>query len=159
MKSIRCLGIDPGIANCGLAVVESVNCGYRLLSSRHVSSRASDRETERALNIYNHIYGLLNEFSVDGVFMESVYHNKNVSSSIKTGKAMGAALVAVGCHALPVVELTPQAVKSACGVGSADKRMVLRISSRLFGVNIKSHHIADAALCGLAGCLRLRSER
>lgn len=44
-----------------------------------------------------------------------------------------------------------------CG-SKVDKQQVLKIASRLFRTQITSHHIADAALAGLAACLHLRSH-
>lgn len=159
MKTYRVLGIDPGIANTACAIVESAGGGYALLKTRLVTSSPKARETERLLHIYNNIYGLLNEFRVDIVAIEKVYHNKNVSSSIKTGKAIGAAMVAVAAHAIDVVDLTPQQVKRAIGLSSrANKVNLIRAARHLFGVEIASHHEADAALCALAGILSKRSD-
>ena len=70
--------------------------------------------------------------------MERVYHNKNVLSSIATGKVIGLCeLLAfesgIGCELF-----TPQQVKCASGFGStADKKMLLRVSSRLFGQKLR----------------------
>lgn len=159
MKTYRSLGIDPGIANTGLAIVESDGSRYALLKTRLVTSSPKERETERLLHIFNNVQGLLNEFRVDNVAIEKVYHNKNVSSSIKTGKAIGAAMVGVATHASDVVELTPQQVKRASGLSSrANKENIIRAVRHLFGVEVATHHEADAALCGLAGCLSLRAN-
>ena len=102
------LGIDPGIANTGLAVVSHDTGSYRLIASRLVCSSPRERQPERLLHIYNHVFGLLNEFAVDIAAVERVFHNRNVSSSISTATAIGAVGVAVGCHAVDMIELTPQ---------------------------------------------------
>lgn len=157
---MKILGIDPGIANTGLAVVQFEKQKYQLLSSRLVTSSPREREPERLLNIYNHVYGLLNEFTVEIAAIEKVYHNKNVSSSISTGKAIGSAEVALGAKGVDVLLLTPQQVKLASGLGGkADKATLKTIASRIFHSPIKNHHIADAALVALAGCLRYRAVR
>lgn len=154
---MKILGIDPGIANTGCAVVQFKKGKYQLLSSRLVTSSPREREPERLLHIYNNIFGLLTEFDIEIGAIESVYHNKNISSSISTGKAIGAAEVALGAHAKDVVFLTPQQVKCASGLGGkADKATLKKIASRIFGIEIKSHHVADAALVAIAGCLHYR---
>ena len=151
-----CLGVDPGIANTGLAVVVRTPSGYNLVALRYVTSRADEPEAQRLLKIYSAVDALLAEHTIDGAAIERVYHNKNVSSSIKTGKAIGAALCAIGAHAKPAIEITPQQVKQATGMGSkADKDCVSRAMARLLGVNPKifNEHTADAAATAMAGLL------
>ena len=70
---------------------------------------------------------------------------------------VGAVVCAAAQNYIPVIELTPQQVKRASGLGTKiDKNTVKAIASRLFGSTITSHHEADAALCALAGCLEAR---
>lgn len=157
---MKILGIDPGIANTGLAVVERKNQTYTLLATLLVRSSPKEREPERLLNIYTHVYGLLNQFDVEIAVIEAVYHNKNVSSSIKTGKAIGAAQVAIAAQGKDILELTPQQVKCSSGLGTkANKTHLIAVARRLFGKSIDSHHVADAALTALAGCLQLQKRR
>ena len=100
----------------------------------------------------------MGDYDLTGLAVKRVYHNKNVSSSIATGKVIGLCELIAFDAGIPCELFTPQAVKCASGFGgSADKKMLLRVSSRLFGQKITSHHVADAALVVLTGCLRLRS--
>ena len=73
-------------------------------------------------------------------------------SSISTGKVIGLCeLIAYHLDA-PCELFTPQQVKCASGFGgSADKEMILRVSSRLFCQKITSHHVADASFGRLGG--------
>ena len=153
------LGIDPGIANTGLAVVAfDKNC-YTLKKTLLVKSTPKQDESHRLLKIYEAVYEILDTEapSITSVAIEKVFHNKNVSSSISTGKAIGAAIIAASQHDIPIIELTPQAVKKASGLSHrADKDNLIRAASGIFKTQIKSHHTADAALCGLAGILQHR---
>ena len=159
MKTKAVLGVDPGIANTGLGVVESNGAKYRLLDSVLVRTAASEDEAVRCLTIYEAVDKLLTDFDVEAVAIEKVYHNKNVSSSIKTWKAIGAVLVAAARHDKQVFQLTPQEIKASSGFGGgANKQEVLRSASRLFGT-LTSHHLADAAFCGIAGLLHCRAKR
>lgn len=160
MKIRRVLGVDPGIANTGLGVVESNGAKYRLLDSVLVRTAAAEDEAVRCLKIYEAVDTLLTEFDVEAVAIEKVYHNKNISSSIKTGKAIGAVLVAAATHDKQVFQLTPQEIKASSGFGgTANKKEVIQSASRLFGTKITSHHLADACFCGIAGLLQVRSKR
>ena len=156
-KSLRCLGVDPGIANTGLAIVVRTPSDYKLVALRCVTSRADEPEAQRLRKIYDAVDALLAEHTIDGAAIERVYHNKNVSSSIKTGKAIGAVLCATGQHDIPVIELTPQQVKCASGLSSkANKANLIRAARRLFGKQITTHHEADAVFCAVAGILQAR---
>ena len=152
------LGIDPGMANTGLGVVTFEKHSYTLKKAELVKSTPKQNESLRLLKIYEAIYEILDELDIDAVAIEKVFHNKNVSSSIKTGKAIGAALTAAAQHDIPVIELTPQQVKSASGLSNKEtnKDNLIRAASGIFKTDIESHHEADACLCALAGILQHR---
>ena len=151
------LGIDPGMANTGLGVVTFEKHSYTLKKAELVKSTPKQNESLRLLKIYEAIYEILDELDIDAVAIEKVFHNKNVSSSIKTGKAIGAALTAAAQHDIPVIELTPQQVKLASGLSSkANKQNLIRAARCLFGTKIATHHEADAAFCAVAGILQAR---
>ena len=157
MKRHMLLGIDPGIANTGLGVVAFEKHGYTLKKTLLVKSTPKQPESIRLLKIYEAVYDILDELDIDAVAIENVFHNKNISSSISTGKVIGAALTAAAQHNIPVIELPPQQVKSASGISTkANKDNLIRAASGIFKTQIKSHHTADAALCALAGILQHR---
>ena len=104
------LGIAPGIANTGLAVVELEKHTYHLRKTQLITSTPKETESVRLLNIFEAVYETLDTKGLDitAVAIEKVFHNKNVSSSIKTGKAIGVSVLsAAGQHDIPVIELTP----------------------------------------------------
>ena len=81
----------------------------------------------------------------------------NVTSSLTTGAVIGILQFIAHQRGLPIHQFTPQQVKKASGLGAKiDKDTAKLVASRLFGTQIKSHHEADAALCGLCGCLEMR---
>ena len=92
------VGIDPGIAHTGIGVVAFEKHGYTLGKTELVKSTPKHSESIRLLKIYETVYEILDtqELQITAVAVEKVFHNKNVSSSIKTGKAIGAALTAAG---------------------------------------------------------------
>ena len=127
------LGVDPGIANTGLAIVVRTGSGYKLKALRCIESKADEPEPQRLLKIYDTVDALLTKHNIDLAAIERVYHNKNVSSSIKTGKAIGAILCVIGAHAKTAIEVTPQQVKRASGLTlqKADKASMIRAMARL----------------------------
>ena len=154
------LGIDPGIANTGLGVVALDKHRYTLKKTLLVKSTPKQPESLRLLKIYEAVYDILNTeaSSINAVAIEKFFHGQNVSSSISTGKVIGTAIIAAAQHDIPVIELTPQQVKSASGLSNKEtnKDNLIRAASGIFKTQIKSHHTADAALCALAGILQHR---
>ena len=80
MRRETVLGVDPGIANTGLAVVVRSTSGYKLVALRCVTSRADEPEAQRLRKIYDAVDALLAEHTIDGAAIERVYHNKNASN-------------------------------------------------------------------------------
>ena len=155
MRRETVLGVDPGIANTGLAIVVRTGSGYKLKALRCIESKADEPEPQRLLKIYDTVDALLTKHNVDLAAIERVYHNKNVSSSIKTGKAIGAVLCAIGAHAKTAIEVTPQQVKQSTGLGGkADKECVRRAMARILRVDPKllNAHTADASLDRFVSC-------
>jgi crossover junction endodeoxyribonuclease RuvC len=147
------LGVDPGIANTGLAVV-SRSSKYRMLSSELVKSTPKMAKAERLLGIYEAVSALLETHKCTLVSIEKCYHNKNVSSSQSTGAVIGVVMCASAMMHVPVVEITPQRVKAATGMGGhCDKEMVVKTMSRLLRQKTLDNHVADAAACAIAGSL------
>ena len=145
------LGVDPGIANTGLAVI-SRSSSYRMLSSELVKSTPKTPKAERLLGIYEGAFTLLRDFNCDLVAIEKCYHNKNVSSSQSTGAVIGAVMCASAMVHVPVVEVTPQQVKAAAGLGGkCDKNTVVKVMSRLLKQRTLNNHIADAVACAISG--------
>lgn len=149
------LGVDPGIANTGLAIVKRAGAGnYELVTARLVKTEPNTSESDRLLKIYQSVDGLLNEFHVDLCCIERIYHNRNVSSSISTAKATGAIMIAVARCGIPILEITPQQVKCASGLGArASKADVQKMMGRLLKRKKLNNHVADAAACAIAGGL------
>ena len=157
MKSYIILGIDPGIANTGLAVAQLSANNYQLIDAGLVKTPASDDTGKRLDTIHEAITILLDKHAPSGIAIEKVYHNKNINSSISTGKVIGLCELTAHNYDLPVHLFTPQQIKAASGFGgSANKDEIVKIASRIFRTKINSHHTADAAMCALAGILQIR---
>ena len=153
------LGVDPGIANCGMAVVQANDHRYRLLETVIVSTTARIENGARLDEIYNAFCQLCDKHLLTAVAIERVYHNRNISSSIATGKVIGLLeWTAYHCE-LPVYLITPQAVKSSSGLSAkADKKHLVKQAGRMFGT-LLTHHESDAAFCAIAGLLKHRDPR
>ena len=154
-KSVRCLGIDPGLANCGWSVVSRKKSGgFVHLASGVIRTESSACDAVRYATIYNAVNDLIFQHTPDILSIESVYFNKNVSSCLSTASVIGVILLASHLTELPSLQVRPQSVKAAvCGVGRASKTQVQKMVSKLLGVDISNGHACDAAAAAIAGLL------
>ena len=159
MKTHIILGINPGIANTGLAVVKQNRVGYSLITAETVKTKAYDETGKRLSVIHDEINATLDAWRITGIAIERVFHNKNITSSLTTGAVIGLVHLIAHQRDVPIHLFTPQQVKKASRLNAKiDKDTAKRVATRLFGTQIKSHHAADAALCGLCGCLEMRKH-
>ena len=158
MKSFTILGVDPGIANCGFAVVKGIS-NYNLMDTELVKTPSTDETGKRLETIHDTLSHLLDTHTPSGIAIEQVFHNKNVRSSISTGKVIGLVEHTAYMFSLPVFTFTPQQIKASSGFGgNANKAEILRVASGLFRTTFKSHHVADAAFAAISGILKMRKN-
>ena len=158
MKTHITLGVDPGIANTGLAIVKANGTGYSLITAETIKTKACDDTGKRLSIIHDEINDTLDAQGITGIAIERVFHNKNITSSLTTGAVIGLVHLIAHQRDIPIHLFTPQQVKKASGLSNkANKDNLIRAASGIFKTQIKSHHTAkDAALCALAGILQHR---
>lgn len=154
--SKKALGIDPGLANTGYAVISRNSVGKcHLLDSGSIKTNPKQTQAARLLAIYQDISQLIHAHHPNIVAIEKVYFNRNVSSAITTGGAIGVCLLASEIAGIESQLVTPQEAKAAAtGGGSATKAAMKRYLCRLLGTEIRNHHTADAAAIAIAGLLQ-----
>ena len=155
---ITILGIDPGIANCGYAVVARNprrGPAFCLRDIGCIVTPSSSDEASRLLTIYQKITEIIGAHHPNILAIERVFHNKNISSSLSVAKAIGVVQLAAAQAGIPVMLLTPQQLKAFTRLGGgASKSQVKLAAERLCGVKVRNLHAVDAVLCAIGGCLR-----
>jgi len=149
------LGIDPGLATTGYALIKADDRGTRhqVLEAGVLRTPAADDVPRRLRTIYDDVCGLIDEHGPEAMAVEEVFFNKNVSSAISVSQARGVVLLA-GAD-LDVAEYTPLAIKrQICGHGRAQKAQIQAMIQRLLHLKElpKPDDAADAlavALCHL----------
>jgi crossover junction endodeoxyribonuclease RuvC len=143
------LGIDPGLASTGWAVVDS---GNRLVSCGCFKTKRDEGFAVRLAKIYNQIDKLCRNYKIRELAIESIFFAKNVKTAIIVAQAMGAIKAAAQNLKVAVFEYTPLQIKIAItGYGRADKEQVIKmVGESLKGKNIiENNHAADAAAAAL----------
>ncbi len=130
------LGIDPGTAICGHALVAEDAAGdARLLAYGVFETRAGTPMPERLLAIHRELSALIDSAAPDAMAVEELFFSRNVTTALSVGQARGVVLLAAAQAGLPIYEYKPAEVKQALvGYGGADKSQMqemLRIMLRL----------------------------
>lgn len=147
------LGIDPGYATLGFALLEAERGSQKLLGCGVIRTAPGPAMSQRLLQIGTDLEELMQRFSPAVMAVEELFFNTNVTTGIGVAQARGVVLYTAARFALPVFAYTPQQVKQAVvGYGNAEKRQVMEMTKRLLGLSDlpKPDDAADAvaiALC------------
>src|SRR5260221_9893511 len=142
------MGVDPGYATLGYAVVVAHGNELRLLACGVITTPAGLVLPQRLQQIYEQLGALVNEYGPQEAAMEELFFGRNVTTAIAVGHARGVAMLALVNGGLSITEYKPSEVKLAVtGYGAAKKwqgggegRLVLPLKS-----NAPPDDAADAA--------------
>ena len=116
------LGIDPGIATTGYAVVKKDKEKISLLNYGVIKTNKNCDFGERLSIIYKELNDTFETFPVDFVSVEKIFFNTNLKTVVSVSEARGVVLLASFEHQKIVFEYTPLEVKKAIfGDGRATK--------------------------------------
>ena len=129
------LGIDPGTAALGYGIVEATRGSLREIDHGCLETSPDSGLPDRLLAIHRLVDGLLATHAPDVLAVERLFFSRNVQTAFGVGQARGVVLLAAAQHGVPVVEATPNEVKSAvAGYGAADKEQVQRMVQVVLGM-------------------------
>jgi len=142
------LGIDPGTAILGYAVVAAQGSELSLVSCDVITTPAGMPLPERLQQIYHRLSEIISTYRPNEAAMEELFFAKNARTALAVGQARGVAMLALANGGLTVAEYTPKQVKLAVtGYGGANKEQVgemVRILLRLKTIP-RPDDAADAA--------------
>jgi crossover junction endodeoxyribonuclease RuvC len=158
------IGVDPGVAATGLAVVAGgPGGGAGVVSAGTVRTRAGLPEPERLRAVYRAVSEAVLEHRPEAVAVERLLWGRNVGSAMGVARATGVVLLAAVEAGVGVFEYAPLEVKLAVtGNGAAGKREVRTALERIHGLADlpREADAADAvavAVCHLAQSRALRT--
>ena len=160
----RVLGVDPGLARLGLAVLEGNGRTADLIWAGAVDTAAGSQESERLRLLCVAVREAISVHRPASMAVERVAWNKNHVSALTVARATGAIMVVAADAGLPVEEYGPNEVKMAVtGMGNADKQQVRRALVKVHGmkevpvqadaadaVAVALTHLVGARMRGLA---------
>ncbi|HEY8842094.1 MAG TPA: crossover junction endodeoxyribonuclease RuvC [Candidatus Dormibacteraeota bacterium] len=124
------LGIDPGLAGTGFALLS----GSNLVLSCSTLVTSPGRDGVRLLAITKHLRELIAANPPTEASLEELFMGRNTSSAIGVAQARGAILAVLEECGVPVFEYKPSQVKMVLtGYGNADKAQI----ARMLGAQVK----------------------
>ena len=156
------LGVDPGLARLGLAIVGRLDRKPSLVWAGTASTPSDLDEASRLALLADAARAAIAEHRPAAVAIERVAWSRNQVSALHVARATGAIMVVAAQAGLPVDEYAPNEVKQAItGMGNADKVQVQRALTRVHGLlDVPTQpDAADAVAVALTHLLASRMRR
>lgn len=123
---MKILGIDPGMAIVGYAMIEAGDNGIiELLTSGSIQTDKKLDDSKRLLEIYNDLSQIVDKYKPDCASVEKLFFFKNQKTVIPVAEARGVILTVLEKFGIPTFGYTPMEVKQVLtGYGRAEKKEV-----------------------------------
>ena len=129
---VRVLGIDPGTATTGWAIVTEKDCNFVPVAYGHISTEKTETDDARILEISNDLKEIIAKHSPTEAAIEELFFFKNKKTVIQVAQARGAILLTLKQNNVKVCGYTPLQVKQALtGYGRADKNQMQEMTKNI----------------------------
>jgi len=154
------LGIDPGIATTGFAIIEKTKKENKVIDFGCIITKPGIHDSERLKILSNELNKLIKKHQPKIMAVENIFFFKNLKTAMPVSQAKGVILLAAAKKRIPVHEFSPLQVKMAVtGYGKAEKKQVQKMVFNLLNLDEipKQDDAADAL--GIALCYIFKSEK
>lgn len=142
---MRILGIDPGTARTGYAVIEVNGNKTVVLDLGCITTEKTQTQAEKLLEISNNIDELITMWNPSEAAIERLFFSQNVTTAVTVAQARGVILEKIERRNIHHAEYLPKEIKLAvCGSGSADKKSVQKMVQLICNL-VSLPQIDDAA--------------
>lgn len=140
------LGIDPGYARLGYAVISKNKAPHRVLEASLIETDSETDFSLRLVEIANALDSVLSKYKIDTAAVETLYFSKNTKTAIAVAQARGVILLSLARAGVGVYEYNPMEIKKAItGSGRATKAQMMKMTALLSGANKKAYSQDDTA--------------
>jgi crossover junction endodeoxyribonuclease RuvC len=151
---MRILGIDPGLAIVGWAIVDfDKDLNPQPVDYGAIITDKGLNISTRLKEIYEDMNEIVDKFKPEVCGVETLLFYNNAKTAISVGEARGIVLLVLEDHGLPIYDFTPLQVKDAVtGYGKADKKQVQENVKRFCNLDSipKPDDAADALAVAIA---------
>lgn len=155
------LGIDPGFAITGVAVVAEEKNKQTLLFADGIITSPKESFSRRLFLIYEKLDGILKKYHPDIAVLENLFFNTNAKTAFLVGQSRGVIQLALVKNNLSIVEYTPLQVKMALtGYGRAEKNQIQIMVKQILKLPnvLTPDDVADAAAIALTHCFSYKMK-
>jgi len=148
------LGIDPGFAILGYAVVQGTKEKPICLDFGVVKTDLHSL-ADRLVQIAQDLEVLIEKYQPQQAVVEQLFFFKNQKTAMEVAQSRGVVLYLLAKHKIDIIQITPMQVKqTVCGYGKASKQQVQKTMQKIFNLTSlpKPDDAADSlaiAWCGL----------
>lgn len=146
---MKILGIDPGTATTGWAILEEKGGSFCSLAYGHISTSAKKSNSERLLEIAQDLEKIIKKYKPKEAAVEEIFFARNVTTAVTVSQSRGVVLLTLERAKVKMHGYTPLQVKQALtGYGQAEKKQVQLMVKNILG--LKSIPRPDDAADALA---------
>jgi len=125
MRSVRIIGIDPGLRCTGWGVVDADRGRLHFVACGSVVSDETENLGARLRQIFDGLSRVLAELTPVEAAIEQTFVNRDAAATLRLGQARGIALLVPALSGLAIAEYAPNAVKkTVVGNGHGDKTQI-----------------------------------
>ncbi|MFW6271032.1 MAG: crossover junction endodeoxyribonuclease RuvC [Bacillota bacterium] len=147
------LGVDPGLATAGYALIEIKGNNYSLVDYGTITTDSDKEDVERLMIIHEELGDIINQYQPEQMAVEELFFNRNVKTAIRVGQARGVIMLCGSEANLEVGEYTPLQVKQAVvGYGRARKKQVQKMVKAMLSLEEIPRPDDAADACAVAIC-------
>ena len=154
----RALGIDPGLAATGFALIGTLQQGGELCAFGAIKTSSRQSTQERLQKIFQAVCELLDTWQPHIMVIEDVFvQNRFPNAAVQLGEVRGIMYLAAQQQGIELLKIRPTEIKSCLtGNGRATKEQVARAVKRMLNrrEDIKPDHASDAAAMALMALSR-----
>jgi crossover junction endodeoxyribonuclease RuvC len=145
-RTIRILGIDPGLRRTGWGVVDIEGNRLMFVACGTVATNEREALAERLVAIHEGLVRIVDDFRPDEAAVEATFVNRDAAATLKLGQARGIALLVPAKAGVAVAEYAPNLVKKTIvGTGHGEKAQIrMMIAVLLPTADPASEDAADA---------------
>lgn len=154
-RTLRVLGVDPGTAIVGWAILDEVRGCVTSVAYGHITTSPKNTTAERLLEVVKDLEQIIEKYQPHEAAVEDLFFFKNVKTVMKVSQARGSILLTLEKKCVSIFEYTPLQVKQALtGYGRAEKKQIQLMVKNILKLKEipKPDDTADAiaiALCHL----------
>ena len=148
---MRILGIDPGLRCTGWGVVAFDGGRLQHIANGAIRPKSTLDDASRLRIVFDGLCEVITLYQPNQAAIEQIFVAKSAGSALRLGMARGVGILACGVNRLGVGEISARAVKKAvAGTGTADKKQIQGMVTRLLAVTAQNADAADALAIAIA---------